>query len=164
MTKEEFIEKTSGNIYWISRWDYVKEVLSLIKPNQKVLEIGAYDLRFVDDSTVMDFKPYLENTVIHNATTSPYPFKNKEFDLVIATQVWEHLYENEEAMINPKQKEAFAEVIRISKSAILSFPYMWETDDCHNGIDEAKIKEWTLGIEPKEIIKIGSRHIYYFEF
>ena len=91
--------------------------------------------------------------------------------MFIALQVWEHL--------GNKQSRAFREVMRISRSAVLSFPYDW---DCpkgnanypeHHRIDEELIGDWTLGVRPKDVTRIertgpevskGPRIIYYWEF
>ena len=96
---------------------------------------------------------------------------NKEYDMFIALQVWEHLV--------GRQREAFNEVMRISKMAILSFPYMWNCPEDnanypeHHMIDEKIISEWTLGVEPMKIVKIprtgekvskGPRLIYFWRF
>ena len=108
---------------------------------------------------------------LHDATKIPWPIIDKEYDMFIALQVWEHLL--------GKQKEAFREVMRISRMAILSFPYMW---DCpkdnanypeHHMIDEKIIADWTLNIEPIKVVKIlrtgervskGPRIIYFWKF
>lgn len=54
----------------------------------------------------------------HNATEKPWPIANKQYDLFIALQVWERL--------DNKQSRAFREVMRVSRAAILSFPYLWD--------------------------------------
>lgn len=114
---------------------------------------------------------YINKEFKHDATVVPWPIDDKAYDLFIALQVWEHL--------EGKQKEVFEEVMRTSKAAILSLPYMW---DCpkdnanypeHHMIDEKIISEWTLNVKPKKIIKIprtgdrvskGPRIIYFWKF
>jgi hypothetical protein len=72
------------------------------------------------------------------------------------------------------QANVFKEVMRVSKNAILSFPYMWgehtgcPTHNCHYQIDREIIKKWTCGVEPIEIAdaqhKSGIRTVYRWEF
>ena len=107
----------------------------------------------------------------HNATEKPWPIGDKEYDLFLALQVWEHL--------SNKQTRAFREVIRISKMAILSFPYKWEIPKEnanypeHHQIDEELLEDWTFNIKPERIIKVpgtgdkiskGPRIIYFWKF
>lgn len=72
---------------------------------------------------------YLPNIrYLHDATITPCPIEDKAYDLLIALQVWEHL--------EGKQQDVFKEVMRVSKMAILSFPYKWKTScPIHSGID-----------------------------
>jgi hypothetical protein len=50
----------------------------------------------------------------------------------------------------------FREVMRISKMAILSFPYHWEGGEekpnhrAHRDIDRQLIEDWTLNIKPEK--------------
>jgi hypothetical protein len=175
--------KCSLGRYYEGRWAYFSEVINIIKENEdikKVLELGPSFQTIVKNCDVM-IKPesdvwgrpekYVAKEYEHDATVIPWPVKEKEYDLFIALQVWEHL--------EGKQKEAFKEVMRTSKMAILSFPYMW---DCpkdnanypeHHMIDEKIISEWTLNVEPIKVIKIprtgervskGPRIIYFWKF
>jgi SAM-dependent methyltransferase len=52
--------------------------------------------------------------VIHDVTRKPWPFKDCEYDLVVALNVFEHL--------DNKQSRAFREVMRITRHAILTVP------------------------------------------
>lgn len=113
----------------------------------------------------------VKHTYQHNATEKPWPIADKSYDLFIALQVWEHL--------DNKQSFAFREVMRVSRAAILSFPYLWHCKKNslsypeHHMIDEELISNWTLNIPPREIVRIaatgevGSRKqriIYFWEF
>jgi hypothetical protein len=179
---QELLNSSLGN-YYEGRWAYFSEVINIIQENQdikKVLELGPSFQTIIKNCDIM-VKPdndvwgrpqmYVAKEYLHDATIVPWPIKDKEYDLFIALQVWEHLV--------GKQKEAFREVIRTSKMAILSFPYMW---DCpkdnanypeHHMIDEKIISEWTLNVEPIKIFKIartgdrvskGPRIIYFWKF
>ena len=131
---KEFAEKP----YWKNRWvSYLKDVAELtLKLNpKKVLEIGSFELPLCLESDTMDIIG--EPTYFHDATNVPYPIPDKYYDLVISTQVWEHL--------GTGQREAFKEVKRISKAAIFTFPYLWKNpeDVIHFNIDKRKINFWT---------------------
>jgi len=160
--------------YWKeSRWAYTSQVIDKIKTIPRsinsVLEVGCASMPLCKTSTVMDLRKSFLSTlrnpwVRHDATDTPWPFEDKQFDLFVALQVWEHL--------GGKQEQAFSEVMRISKGAILSFPYLWRMEDesnCHHMVTKKMIKKWTCGIKPSKVIKSqkGSgppRLIYHFEF
>ena len=165
MTYPEFEELRKQDPYYKkSRWEYLKEVIDIITKESfnSVLELGAYKQPIVHGSDIMDVNPNLPNlTYLHNAAKIPWPVENSKYDLFIALQVWEHLKD--------KQKEAFKEIIRISKMAILSFPLNWNCPgNCHHNITEEKISEWTLHVNPVKKIKVGKktskRIIYFFKF
>jgi len=55
--------------------------------------------------------------------------------------------------------------MRVTKMAILSFPLNWNhPGDCHHGITEERISEWTLHVEPVKKVRVGKRIIYFFIF
>jgi len=168
--------------YYLGRWKYYKEVLGIINDLRynSALELGPAQQPIVKDSDVM-IKPEDDRwgrpitkapkEWLHDATEKPWPIRDKQYDLFIALQVWEHL--------GNKQSQAFREVMRISKMAILSFPYLW---DCpknnanypeHHMIDEDLIGDWTLNVKPERVIKVnraglriskGPRIIYFWRF
>ncbi len=169
--------------YYRGRWEYYKEVIKLVQQLNitRVLELGPGFLPIVKTADIM-LNPEADHfgrpndgengeTVFHDATVSPWPIKDKAYDLLIALQVWEHL--------DNKQSRAFREVQRIAKRAILSFPYAWiggvekPSHRAHRDIDKELIADWTLNIPPQKIIEIprtgpefskGRRLIYYWEF
>jgi hypothetical protein len=151
-------EKYMGAAADIIRKKIINEGLLL----NSVLELGPYLLPIVVGSDVMDRKPYLPGIkYLHDATKTPWPIKDKAYDLFIALQVWEHLCDRQ----GNYQKEAFREVMRISKMAILSFPYKWKGGGkTHMGIDEKVISEWTLGVKPAFTQIVSRRAIYFFIF
>jgi len=165
ITHEEFKELLRADSYWAGRWGYTKVVVEILEREniQSALEIGAKELQVVKDSDVMDNG---DNPCRYSwdAGVSPWPIKDKQYDVVIALQVWEHLREN--------QQTAFKEVMRTSKMAILSFPHNWDcpNDPMHHGKDYEVFKEWTCGVVPKKIFHIPSsggkrdRIIYFFKF
>ena len=172
LTQPEFEEITKYDPYYRGRWGYFQTVINILEREsfKNVLELGAYKTALVKGSDTMSidepgsyeaenpdptFK--MKSTYYHDATKIPWPIGDKQYDLFIALQVWEHL--------GGKQKEAFKEVMRISKMAILSFPFKWYCPgDCHHNITREKIIEWTLGIRPVKIKGVGTRIIYFFKF
>jgi hypothetical protein len=185
MTYEDFedvLAKTESD-YYEGRWAYFSRVVEIIEAQNdihKVLELGPSALPVVKDGDVMVFpkedkwgRPIQKASreYAHDATMTPWPISDKAYDLFIALQVWEHL--------GGRQKEAFQEVMRISRMAILSFPYLWNCpkDNAnypeHHMIDEKIIAGWTLGVKPVEVILIprtgakvskGPRIIYFWRF
>jgi 2-polyprenyl-3-methyl-5-hydroxy-6-metoxy-1,4-benzoquinol methylase len=100
---------------------------------------------------------------IQDATKVPWDIKDKEYDCVVALQVFEHL--------GTQQSRVFREIQRVSKYSILSFPYLWKTepDNCHYMIDKNKIAKWTNFYNPEKIIEFKiknkeSRLAYIFKF
>jgi len=171
MTLSEFRELEKQDPYYESRWKYFKKVIGIINREsfKSVLELGPYKQPIVHGSDIMDRRADFPNlTYEHDATNIPWPIKDKQYDLFIALQVWEHLEKN--------KQDAFKEVMRISKMAILSFPLNWNfPGDCHDGITEKDIAEWTLNTSPVKKIKIKQprlfrkthiwdRIIYFFKF
>jgi len=168
ITKEEFDKLAEEYRYWRERWSYIGVVANILEQESfdTVLEMGNKGVPIVKGSDSMDIEAYEGLTYLHDAKITPWPLKDKEYDVFIALQVWEHLRD--------KQEDAFKEVIRCSKIAILSFPYKWNcpNDPMHHNIDENRIKKWTLGIKPTEIIPVitsnsensRNRIIYVFKF
>ena len=141
-----------------SRWDYMSLVVDEMKILQpsSICEAGSEGMYLSNDSTVMELKPKNSEheEIIHNLNNIPYPIKDKQFDLFIALQVWEHL---------TNQIEAFKEVRRVSHNAILSFPYKWKGNRVHD-ISEDDISRWTSNIIPVKVIPIQNRLIYVWSF
>jgi len=150
MTLSEFRELEKHDPYYEGRWKYFKKVIGIINREsfKCVLELGPYKQPIVHGSDIMDIRADFTNlTYEHDATNIPWPIEDKKYDLFIALQVWEHL-EN-------KKQDAFNEVMRISKMAILSFPLNWNCPgDCHHGITKKDIAEWTLNTVPAKKIKV----------
>lgn len=161
ITYAEFEKFAQKHKYYIGRWEYFEKVIDIVKREspKTALEIGPYLLPIIKNADTMDIKAYYPNlTFLHDATDVPWPIKDGQYDICIALQVWEHFVD--------KHQDAFKEVMRVSKKAILSFPYKWYSplDPIHHNIDDKKIAEWTLNVRPEEVIKLGSRIIYFFDF
>ncbi|MDR0911844.1 MAG: class I SAM-dependent methyltransferase [Methanobrevibacter sp.] len=154
LSRDEF-ESVDDGSYMIrnsSRWDYFKEVIKQIKiidnfdKINKTLELGPYKTPLIKNGDIMDINNYSDGCAIevgdffqHDASIVPYPFKDKEYDLIIACQVLEHLKTN--------QKEVIKEFNRISKRVIITLPYKWfRPCDMHHMIDEKVIDYWANGL------------------
>jgi hypothetical protein len=184
MSYKDYEELLSGprGEYYTGRWEYFKEVIKIIQNENvgSVLELGPGLLPIVKNSDVI-MNPQEDSfgrpqdicgkVFSFDATIKPWPIMEKQYDLFIALQVWEHL--------DNKQSRAFREVMRISKMAILSFPYHWDGGEeklshrAHRDIDRELIEDWTLNVKPEKIIEIprtgsefskGPRIIYFWRF
>lgn len=134
---------------WKWRWaytSYVARLLNLFPEGTKVLEIGCANGQVVPNSDGMDILDYPgvnhSRFIKWDIRNTPWPINTKEYDVVLALEVWEHLHSH--------QIEAFGELRRITKCAIMSFPYKWEESELedHLGIDEVIIDSWTAGYPP----------------
>lgn len=149
--------------YYLGRWVYLQEVIKMIneiKPDS-VLELGPALFTVVKNADIMR-KPETDDwgipseirsrEYLHDATKTPWPVDDKKYDLFIALQVFEHLVDS--------QIQAFQEVKRIARYAILSLPYKWNcpTDNAnypeHHMIDENTILGWTKGEAPQKWVYI----------
>jgi len=164
LTRDEFLKRVeaSGSKYWQKgknyRWQYMSYVIDILKEicpdDSKLIEAGTSGMPLSDKSFLYEYPEY-------NLDVTPFKkdgerIKTHEFDCFVALQVWEHL---------DNQAAAFNEVMRISKSAILSFPYKWTWGDArHKGIDGKKIEQWTCGIVPESIKIINHREVYVWKF
>mgnify|MGYP000864645489 CR=1 FL=1 len=179
LTKTALIKRVSelNDVYWadtwLGRWKYMYQVVKELKEiNPKtILELGAYKVNLCNISDNMDLNidfidvNNLNNkTYIQDATSLPWDIPDKYYDVFVGLQVFEHFE-------NKKQSEVFNEVMRVSKNAILSFPYMWNSpnDSMHHMINDETIKKWTNNIEPVKSIFINvpptrRRIIFVFKF
>lgn len=166
MTSEDFeaVKNASplAERYFKGRWVYMNRVAEIVRREnpQTILEIGATDRPIAlgcDNMDLADNKPF-PLTYIHDATEVPWPIADNQYDMVIAMQVFEHLV--------GKQQQAFKEVMRVSKSAILTFPDRWHCPgDCHHNITPQIVQDWTLGVLPQEVIETSVRRVvYYWKF
>lgn len=171
--RAEFEAMVNEFPYYKNRWGYMSAALGeagrLIKDRDltSALELGAPVRPILVGAHVMDntMRPEYDTTVpatTHDATAVPWPFADKAFDLFIALQVFEHLKD--------RQPEAFREVRRIARHAILSLPIDWVMDDprnCHHMISEDRVLSWFDPVVPTRVIENitgrRKRQIYVFE-
>jgi len=173
MTELEFDEMTDRFPYYAGRWSYTSVALAqaadLIRRHglRNALELGAPVRPIITGADVMDIKarPELDPGVaitIHDATHLPWPVADKAYDLFVALQVFEHLRD--------KQPEAFLEVRRVARHAILSLPIDWVMSDPtnkHHQIPNERVLSWFAPIVPSRVFTVMSgkrkRMIYVFE-
>jgi hypothetical protein len=169
LTRETFLKKVeaSGSKYWQEgknyRWQYMSYVIDRLKEicpdDSKLIEAGTSGMPLSDRSYLYEYPECDLNQIPFRLKTLREPIIDKNFDCFVALQVWEHL---------DNQSAAFQEVMRISKSAILSFPYMWPKskghDARHVGIDDIKIKQWTCGVKPEKTKLINNRMVCVWIF
>jgi hypothetical protein len=150
--------------YLKRRWPYYREAIALAERlgPRRVLEIGCRHTPLFPGSDRLDNAAEFNPTFLHDATVVPWPVPDRSYDLVIALQVWEHL--------GDRQREAFSELPRISRYAILSLPFKWrrKNNPSHSGIDDSVVKRWTGGLAPLETVQLPlvgrrRRKIYLFD-
>lgn len=160
VTYEEYLKKVEESSYFKNRWDYFSVVIDEAKKinPRSVLEIGSYGFPLFPECVTFDVNKKWNPTVVQDAGNTPWPFSDKQFDLFISLQTWEHILKN-------KQRDAFLEVKRVAKKAILSFPYKWthvSKNNIHYDLNETHFAEWTNN-EPHRTILVGKKIIYIFD-
>ena len=131
------------------------------------LELGPHLRSLIVGADVMDVVERAElraegRRFIHDATSAPWPFADKAYDLFVALQVFEHLGDH--------QPDAFREVRRVARNAILSLPIDWVMGDpanCHHGLTHERALSWFAPVVPTRVL-IGNpghrkRLLYVFE-
>lgn len=131
------------------------------------LELGPHLRPVIVGADVMDLRaqPDLRaegRIIVHDARKTPWPIGDKQYDLFVGLQVFEHL--------SGAQREAFLEVRRVARHAIISLPIDWEMDDprnCHHRISQERALSWFHPVTPTrvELGNPGSRKrlVYVFE-
>lgn len=169
----DYLKMTVKFPYYQGRWGYTSRALAqaaeLIRRRglRTALEMGAPVRSVIVGADVMDVtaRPVLDadvSIVVHDATISPWPVGDKAYDLFVALQVFEHLKD--------RQREAFLEVRRVARHAILSLPIDWVMDDprnCHHQISHERVLSWFAPVVPTRVLEGNGgrrrRLIYVFE-
>lgn len=127
-------------------------------PHLRPLIVGADVMDVVDRSALQAEG----RRVIHDATVAPWPFADKSYDLFVALQVFEHL--------GDRQPEAFREVRRIARNAVVSLPIDWVMADpanCHHRLSNERALSWFAPVVPTRIVVGNGGHrkrlLYVFE-
>jgi len=116
---EDYLNTLKQNPYYADRWPYYAEAIKQtmeFKPNT-CLELGTWDFPLFKNSIPMNQQSCKMGGVIHDARKTPWPFENKQFDIFMALQVFEHL--------DGHQSKIFEEVKRVARRAIISLPLEW---------------------------------------
>ena len=146
------------------RWTYYCTVIQLLRSLEfhSALELGSYRMPLIVGSDTMDCLGEFKPTYVHDAGIAPWPIADKQYDMFLGLQVWEHL--------SGRQSEAFCELSRVARRAILSFPLRWNCpkDPIHHNITESTIAQWTnhATAESTVVVRTGERAriIYQFDF
>ena len=175
LTKAEYEVVASRYPYYRARGRYLSVAASLAGDLiaahglQSALELGPNLQPLVVGADVMDIRalPELQlrppaSLLLHDATQPPWPIADKQYDLFVALQVFEHL--------RHEQNVAFMEVCRVAEHALISVPIDWEMDDprnCHHRISEERALSWFRPFSPTRVA-VGNpgprkRLIYVFE-
>jgi hypothetical protein len=123
---------------YIVRQGYYEVASSMIcDRHQIILELGPYGGPLVRGCDYMDIVASRAFPIKYHmdARVTPWDIPDKKYDLVVALQFLEHM--------GGHQREVWKEMRRVAKDALVSLPYMWKTEDFHDGIDEAVIRGWT---------------------
>jgi len=155
ITKDDFDLVNKTDKYYNGRWSYIHAAALFTKPlaPKSAIELGPYRLPLYkgcdvidNDETKLPDKSVYNEWFNFDASVTPWPFKDKSYDLFAAMQVWEHLADDQDPA--PRVR-AFREVKRIAKAAVMSFPYKWVGIYArHDNVDEAMINAWTDDEDP----------------
>ena len=159
MTREQFNELVKLHPYYRGRGGYYSAAMDILRREgcREVLEIGPAAVPLVPGSPVMQFhkaSPHVRvesPTYVWDAGKTPWPIGTGRYDAAVALQVWEHL--------DGRQREAFAELRRVARFAVLSFPYKWrpakgQKKDVHHDVTDETIAAWTLGAPAKDRVVV----------
>ncbi len=171
--RSEFDAMAAADPYYKGRWRYTSVALAeaaklIVRDDLRTaLEVGAPVKPILTGAHVMDYRlreeldPSVDITV-HDATKVPWPFEDKQFGLFIALQVFEHL--------GKRQPDAFGEVRRVARHAIISLPIGWDMGDpknIHHKIPEERVLSWFAPTVPTRILEGNpgpkKRVVYVFE-
>ena len=173
VNEAEFADLAKRYPYYRNRWEYTaaagREAADLIKRHRlrRALELGPHVRPLVVGADVMVLERSEEldaegAVIVHDARMVPWPIADRGYDLFVALQVFEHLID--------RQREAFAEVCRVARHAIISLPIDWQMDDpgdCHHGISEERALSWFAPRVPTRVVEGNAgprrRVIYVFE-
>ena len=134
---------------------------------QTALELGPYLRPLIVGADVIDIvhNDRLRSEgrlIVHDATLAPWPFPDKAYDLFVGLQVFEHL--------GTRQPDAFREVRRVARNAILSLPIDWvmaNPRNCHHQLTNERVLSWFAPIVPTRVeVGNGGHHkrlLYVFE-
>ncbi len=120
---------------------------------KSILEVGPGPLQLFPGADTLDRWKKSNPTFRHDATVVPWPIPDKAYDLIIASQVFEHF--------DGRQREAFGELRRCCRYGLISIPYKWKTSrwDDHIGLTDKTMKSWTGGAAPIAVAVVPKQSI-----
>jgi hypothetical protein len=169
----ELVDLAAAEPYYRPRLGYLAVAGSVVaemvarKRLRTALELGPHLRSLIVGADVMDVirRDGLQaegRRIVADATKAPWPVEDKAYDLFVALQVFEHL--------GTRQPEAFREVRRIARNAILSLPIDWVMADprnCHHGLTDEQVLAWFAPIAPTRVVVGNAGHrkrlLYVFE-
>ena len=149
------------------RWEYHSRVVELIKflnisSPSNVLEMGTMGVSCVDGSDTIDYMerwnfPGKKPTYIHDARVTPWPIKDKQYDLFVALRVFQHL--------TPFQREATIEAMRIARKVIVAVPDVYKNKELPDakGITYMDFVGFLDGIHPNLYFPTQDEIVYYWD-
>jgi len=173
ITKAEFDRVARRYPYYRGRWPYTsaagREAADLISRHhlRTAIELGAHIRPLIVGADAMVLSPSddldLEGkVVIQDARRTPWALPDGAYDLFVGLQVFEHL--------GDRQNEAFQDVCRVARHAVISLPIDWVMDDptnCHHRITEDRALSWFAPHVPTRVVEGNPgprrRVVYVFE-
>lgn len=149
------------------RWEYHSRVVELVKSlnissPSSVLEMGTMGISCVDNSDTIDYLerwdfPGKEPTYVHDSRVTPWPIKDKQYEVFIALRVFQHL--------TPSQKEATKEAMRIARKVIIAVPDFYKNKEIagSKGITYSEFVDFLGGIHPTLYFSTRDEYIYYWD-
>lgn len=138
ITHKDFVRLTGGSAYYGGRWQYMSKVTAVIDELSGVytgVELGCHAFSVMTKGVTIDINPLVDPDVILNAAVTPWPFRDGNFDIIVALQVLEHI---------PERTKVFNEMKRVAECAVVTLPYNWDcpADVMHHGIDDKVLDGW----------------------
>lgn len=149
------------------RWGYHETAVEWLKgigpKPSRVLEIGTLGISLMTESQTLDYdsNPYwnfpgYNPTYRYDVRNTPWPFKDNEFQVIVALRLWHWLY--------PVQKEAFLEAKRAGKYVLLICPEPGENTPVRaRGVKRGDFIDWWGDVPIKEkAFENGWGRLYLF--
>jgi hypothetical protein len=173
ITRAEFDTVARRFPYYRNRWTYMeaagREAARLIARHRlsSALELGPHIRPLIVGADVMILEPNEDldaegAVIVQDARQTPWAVPDGAYDLFVGLQVFEHL--------GDRQPDAFREVCRVARNAIISLPIDWVLDDpsnCHHGLTNERVLGWFDPRQPTRIVEGNPgprrRLIYVFE-
>lgn len=178
LTEHDFYKKISidnegaKKTHWASvplgkRWDYHEKTINIVKTldissSEKVLEIGTMGVQCVCGSTTLDlldrwkYKVKIPD-IVHDLRTIPWPLHDKQFELLVALRVFQHLA--------PFQRECFLEATRVAEKIILVVPAKYDSElfPESQGINYSDFVEFLDGTHPRIHQETALGDLYFWD-